>query len=700
MQSESHHTRREPTQDSRSSPPPSIIEELYILLLNREGGGIVNINERNVRYAFAGAALMELAKAYRIDTDLENLIFIDPTPLGDDILDPLLSIITRVDDKTDTVYWIKRFSAPEISNQIRRRAAERLIDRGIFSRDPGGTILLDPQVSRTRRYTGVALPYGQDVLLRVMNVIFSEDIPAPDETMLIALGDVCGIFKKILSKSELADRKKRIELVGKLDVIGLSVRNAILTVKKPGTKDKMLRRAFLKPSPGTYHKRPPLVPGSLPLLGHALRLRPTPTKPLAKYYQSLGPVFRVRDLLGELTVLAGPEANRFCQKHSRSLFRSHATYTPFFESMDAQRIILSMDGEEHFKLRRAISSGFSGKRFLSRLPAIRDIILGELPENGSIVAIEAFSQLTAKSIGLACTGYLMSDKEVQGMDFFLRRMIASKALRSLPEFMAYTPRARRSKAVFFDIFNGMLKKRLDEGGNDGQEDVVDAMLELHRSNPQFLPEHELRVSCLGPIFSGLHTTASTGTSAMYLLLKHPHILERVREEAHSLYSDGHPNPEKMNTLDVTRRVVFETLRMYNPFNSVFRHAVNTFNFGGYTIPAGTRLFLPISVPHYCPEFFPDPNRFDIDRYLPERGEHKQPGVYMPFGFGTHQCLGNVIANAHLMFSLTTILHYLDVQMDPTNYEMKIAFYGFPAATKKFKLKCMRHPVMTREELTV
>ena len=120
------------------------------------------------------------------------------------------------------------------------------------------------------------------------------------------------------------------------------------------------------------------------------------------------------------------------------------------------------------------------------------------------------------------------------------------------------------------------------------------MLELHRSNPQFLPEHELRVSCLGPIFSGLHTTASTGTTAMYLLLKHRDVLERVRAEADELYADGGPTPEKLNAMDVTDRTVLETLRMHNPFGSIFRRAVNGFEFGGYTVP-GRHLAVPSHV---------------------------------------------------------------------------------------------------------
>ena len=667
--------------------PLTLAEELHVLLLDRLRGGLVNASERNVRYAFAGAVLMDLAKQGRIDTDLKSLTVVDPTPTGDTILDPLLALIQEA-DSSDTVHWIERFSAPEIANRVRRSAAERLVAKGILRRDPGGEVTLDEYVSRTHRYPGVALPEGQDVVLRVMNVIFSEDIPTPEETMLIALVDACGIFAQILQKPELVERRERIALVRDLDLIGLDVRNAILAVSKPESEADQLRRAFFDGHATTQRKLPPMAPGALPLLGHTLRLRPIPSKALAEYYRSLGPVFRVRDLTGELTVLAGPEANSFCQRNSRSLFRSHGTYTPFFEGMDAQRIILSMDGEEHFKLRKAISSGFLADRFLARLPEIRDIVLGELPEDKSTVAIKAFGRLTAKSIGLACTGYLLSRRQVDDMDFFLRRLISATVLRGLPRFTMRTRRAKQAKAGFFDVFGSILSARLNDS-EEGHGDVVDAMLELHRSNPQFLPEHELRVSCLGPIFSGLHTTASTGTSAMYLLLKHPEVLQRVRAEADVLYANGGPNPEKMNALDVTSRTVLETLRLYNPFNSVFRHAVNTFDFGGYTIPAGTRLFLPMSMPHCCHEFFPEPDRFDIDRYLPERAEHLKPGVYMPFGFGTHRCLGSAMAEVHLAFSLATILHHLNVEMDPPDYELKLVLDGFPAATRKFKLKCAR-----------
>ena len=664
--------------------PLVFAEELQVLLLDRQRGGLVRTDNRNVRYAFAGAVLMDLAKEYRIDTDLERLTLTDSTPLGDEILDPLLVAMSGESDGAKTVYWIERFSAPEIANQIQRRAVDRLIQRGIFDADPGGTIFLNNQVSLTRRYPGIPPPEGQDVVLRVMNVIFSEDIPSPDETMLIALVDACGIFGHILSKTELAERRDRIALVRNLDLIGLSVRNAILSVREPDTEDQTLRQTFLEPTTSAS-PLPPMLPGALPFIGHSLSMRPVPTQRLADAYHSLGPVFRGLDMARELTNLAGPEANLFCQKHGRTLFRTHDAYTPMFQAMDAQRIILAMDGEEHFRLRRAISSGFSRNQYLNKLPAIQDIILGELPENGNLVTTDVFGQLTAKSIGLACTGFVLSDGQVKDVDFFMRRLVAATVLHVLPKFMMRTTRMKQAKAGFFNVSTDMLRTRLDSQSKDNQGDVIDAMLELYQSDPQFMPEHEFRVSCLTPIFAGMHTTASTGSFALYLLLKHPDVLERVQAEADELFANGGPTPEKMKALDVTRRTILETLRMHNPFTPLSRSAVNSFDFGGYTISAGTRLFLPTAVPHHCPEFFPEPDRFDIDRYLPERAEHKQSGVYMPFGFGTHRCLGSAIADNHLMFSLATILHHRKVRMDPPDYKMKIIFDGVPAPTKRFRI---------------
>ena len=71
--------------------------------------------------------------------------------------------------------------------------------------------------------------------------------------------------------------------------------------------------------------------------------------------------------------------------------------------------------------------------------------------------------------------------------------------------------------------------------------------------------------------------------------------------------------------------------MYPVAPVLVRTVTNSFDFAGYRIPAGENVMIATTVPHYLPECFPEPDRFDIDRYTPERAEHRQPEVYAPFG---------------------------------------------------------------------
>lgn len=683
----------------KSSDDPLLTEELHILLIDRHHGGIVDTTDLDLRCAFAGAVLMDLANAQRIDTTLSDLILMDSSPTGDEILDYCLNIIDQQQSNKSTIdQWVKHFSSVEIINHIRRHSLDRLIARGIFHRDPGGLISLDDHVELTGRYPNIPLPNGLDALLRITNIVMTDEIPSPREVMLIGLVEATGIKDHIFTRSLSNERADRIQLITQMDSIGRSIRTSISESRKIHEGRDTLQRIYCNLT-STTTSRPPLAPGALPLVGHSHIIRPVPTVPLAKFYNSLGPVFRIRDFRNELVVLAGPEANLFCQKRGRSLFRSHDAYGSFAVAMDTPRLLLSMDGEDHLKLRKGLSPGFSAKEYLAVLPEIQNVIQDEVPTTGTHSVGHMFTQLTAKSIALACNGYTPTTQQVDDLDFFMRRLVSMTILQFIPDlfnnFVLKNKKLQKAKRGFFSIFSSAVDHNLQTSEDDRKSRVLKALLEFHRKSPQFMPEQEVRISSLGPIFAGMHTTASTATSALYLLLKHPETLKEAQKEADDLFL--HPDeliPQTLGKLDVIPRLIMETLRLYNPFNSVFRTAINTFDFGGYTIKAGTPLLIPFCVPHYCKEFFPNPETFDIDRYLPDRMEHRQLGVYMPYGFGTHRCLGSSIADIHLIFCLAMILHSRHLSMDPPNYNLKLIFDGVPIASKKFKIALSRRVVAT------
>ncbi len=224
---------------------------------------------------------------------------------------------------------------------------------------------------------------------------------------------------------------------------------------------------------------------------------------------------------------------------------------------------------------------------------------------------------------------------------------------------------------------------------DQEPDTIDDILALHRKDPQFMPEPDLMAACLGPFMVGVHTAAATGAFMLHATLKDPGLLQRARAEADEFFGNGDITAERLDEMDVIRRTWLEALRLYPTVPVAARRAINTFEFAGYTIPAGTDVLVATTLPHACAEYFPDPKRFDIDRYAPERREHMVPGVYAPFGMGSHRCIGSGFAETQLTLNLAAMLHEVDVTMHPPDFEMKVDNSNVPAPSKKFRISMTR-----------
>ena len=196
------------------------VEEIILLLLRDEDGKFVHVPSWSMDRALAGAVLMDLAMENRIDTDPENLILIDSTPVGDSLLDPTLAEIAAGDQR-DARYWVEQTARK--GEQIREEALSRLIDAGILEHKEDRFLW----VFRSRRYPVVDGTAEREVKLRIMGVLFSDEIPDPRDVVLIALADACGIFRELLSKRELEQASARIEQVRKLDLIGQAMAQTI-----------------------------------------------------------------------------------------------------------------------------------------------------------------------------------------------------------------------------------------------------------------------------------------------------------------------------------------------------------------------------------------------------------------------------------------------------------------------------------------
>jgi len=129
--------------------------------------------------------------------------------------------------------------------------------------------------------------------------------------------------------------------------------------------------------------------------------------------------------------------------------------------------------------------------------------------------------------------------------------------------------------------------------------------------------------------------------------------------------------------------------MYPIAPAITRTVSNTFEFAGYTIPAGETVIVATTVPHHLEQYFPEPERFDIDRYTPERQEHRQPGAFAPFGAGPHVCRGAGFAEVSIAATMATIVHEIEPALDPPDYILKVSPAPTPSPDDRFKFRVVR-----------
>ncbi|MGC2411799.1 MAG: GPP34 family phosphoprotein [Stellaceae bacterium] len=197
------------------------VEEIVLLQLDDRQGRFVNLPLSAADVVLAGAALMELALANRIDSDLDRLILVDTTPTGDDILDDVLRQIGEDGGELSAAAVLERISGN--GEKYQDIALKRLIAKGIL-REENGRFLW---VFHTRRYPVVDDREQREVRARLRQLVLSDDIPDPRDIVLICLIEACGLLGLVLSPDEIAATQTRVEELGRLDLIGQAVTKAV-----------------------------------------------------------------------------------------------------------------------------------------------------------------------------------------------------------------------------------------------------------------------------------------------------------------------------------------------------------------------------------------------------------------------------------------------------------------------------------------
>jgi enediyne biosynthesis protein E7 len=175
----------------------------------------------------------------------------------------------------------------------------------------------------------------------------------------------------------------------------------------------------------------------------------------------------------------------------------------------------------------------------------------------------------------------------------------------------------------------------------GRENVVTRLHEAYRDEPDAgLRRKRLRDELLTILLAGHETTASTLSWTWFLIDQHPEVSQRLRAEAVEVLGDRAPQYEDLYRLRYTGMVIQEAMRLYPPVWGLTRRAVRADRIGGYDVPAGSDVMICPYTLHRHPDFWPDPHRFDPERFEPAAAARGHRYAYIPFGAGPRVCVGS------------------------------------------------------------
>jgi cytochrome P450 len=181
-----------------------------------------------------------------------------------------------------------------------------------------------------------------------------------------------------------------------------------------------------------------------------------------------------------------------------------------------------------------------------------------------------------------------------------------------------------------------------------------------------MDDQQLRDEIITMILAGHETTANLLSWTFSLLSKHPDVERRVREEARRVLGDRDPVLEDVRSLEYTKMVLEEALRLYPPAWVFERQAIAPDTLGGYAIEPGAIIGLCPYVLHRHPDHWENPEGFDPERFRPERAEKRPRYAYLPFGGGPRTCVGNHFAMMEAQILLAMIVREQRLELEPSH----------------------------------
>lgn len=405
----------------------------------------------------------------------------------------------------------------------------------------------------------------------------------------------------------------------------------------------------------------PMMSRGLPLLGHATRLMRDPLE-FIRSLRDHGDVVAIRLGLAKMLMVNDPELIWQLLVDKEYAFdkgRQHEKLRLWWGEG-----LSTSNGEFHARQRRMAMPAFDHRHVAQYMQDIRTAAEQRVGSWSADEPIQLDKELCALFVSMVAKTLFSTDisrEAIAAMQTTLpiimdgiewRVLDTTDVLGKLP--LPMNRRFNKALSTMHAVVDNII-----ENHDADNADCADLLATLMRARDpdtgEAMSRKQVHDEVITIFTAGVETSRSALSWACHLLSTHQDVQREVQAEVDRVLAGGRPELSDLEQLDLTRRVLTETLRLYPGSWLLTRRANTDVDLGQYHVPAGTNLCYSAYGVHRDPRFYSDPDVFDPDRWLPGRDDLPRRTTYIPFSAGTRGCIGERLAWAMTSITLSTIV---------------------------------------------
>lgn len=337
--------------------------------------------------------------------------------------------------------------------------------------------------------------------------------------------------------------------------------------------------------------------------------------------------------------------------------------------------LLTLEHAAHHKRRRMLAPAFMPKYvagYAQEMIARAEVAAARLARSSQVDVAEETMRVTLEIVGKTLfdveVGADSSEVGAAVSEAMASMIAALTSVVPMPPIVPTPTNLRGRKAVrrLDAVVYRMIAERR-AAGETGRSDLLSVLLRARdEQDHSGLSDREVRDEAMTLFLAGHETTANALAWALYLLSSHPQVRARVEAELDAVLCGGCLRYEMLRELPYTVQVVKEAMRLIPPVYMVARRVVREVEIGGHVLPRHTLVMINIIGMQRRPDLYPEPERFDPDRFAPERETSASRHAYLPFSAGPRICIGNHFAMMEAEIILASWLSQLRFELCDTS----------------------------------